>query len=54
MAVLCCAGAALKIYPTSKVGAAAESARLQRCRNGREELLKFEARGSGQEDQPHV
>ena len=32
----------------------AESARLRRRRNGREELPKSEVRGGGQEDQPHV
>ena len=31
-----------------------ESARLQRHRNGREELPKSEVRGGGREDQPHV
>ena len=58
-------------YPTSEVKGSGESARLQRCRNGREELpksevrgsgrgeeiphaLTLEARGGGQEDQPHV
>ena len=34
--------------------AAAKSARLQRRRNGREELPKSEVRGGGREDQPHV
>ena len=32
-------------YPTSEVGAAAKSARLQRRRNGREELYKSEVGG---------
>ena len=40
--------------PRQRSGAAAKSARLQRRRNGREELPKSEARGGGQEDQPHV
>ena len=42
------------VTPRPRSGAAVESARLQRCRNGREELPKSEARGGGQEDQPHV
>ena len=42
------------VTPRPRSGAAAESARLQRHRNGREELPKSEARGGGQEDQPHV
>ena len=35
-------------------GAAAESTRLQRHRNGREELPKSEVRGGGWEEQPEV
>ena len=42
------------VTPRPRSGAVAESARLQRHRNGREELPKSEARGGGQEDQPHV
>ena len=42
------------VTPRPRSGAAAESARLQRCRNGREELPKSEARGGHWEDQPHV
>ena len=42
------------VTPRPRSGAAAKSARLQRRRNGREELPKSEARGGGQEDQPHV
>ena len=41
-------------YPTSEVGAAAESARLQRRRNGQEELPKSEVGGSGREKLPRV
>ena len=59
-----------EVTPCLMSGAAAESARLQRRRNGREELPKSEvrggsgeellhaptpdARGGGQEDQPHA
>ena len=46
--------AAKRSYPTSEVGAAAESARLRLRRNGREELLKSEVRGSSQEELPHT
>ena len=35
-------------------GAAAESARLQRRRNGREELPKSEVRDGGWEELPHI
>ena len=35
-------------------GAAAESARLRRRGNSREELPKSEVRGSGQEELPHI
>ena len=42
------------VTPRPRSGAAAESARLQRRRNGREELPKSEVRGGGREDQPHV
>ena len=40
------------VTPRPRSGAAAESARLQWRRNGREELPKSEARGSGQEEIP--
>ena len=46
--------AAKRSYPTSKIREAAESARLQRLRNGREELPKSEVRGGGREELPHV
>ena len=42
------------VTPRPRSGAAAESARLQRCRNGREVLPKSEVRGSGQEELHHV
>ena len=45
------------VTPHPRSGAVAESARLRRGRNGREELphaLKPEARGVGREDQLHV
>ena len=55
------------VTPCLRSGAAAESARLQRRRNGQEGLPKSEfgaaaersytvseVRGSGQEDQPHI
>ena len=38
------------VTPRPRSGAAAESARLRRCRNGREELLKSGVRSSGRED----
>ena len=40
-------------YATSEVGAVAERARLQRDRNGQEELPTSEVRTSVQEEQPH-
>ena len=40
------------VTPRPRSGAAAESARLQRHRNGREELPKSEVRGGGQEELP--
>ena len=40
--------------PRPRSGAAAESARLQQRRNGREELPKSEVRGGGREELPHV
>ena len=40
------------VTPHPRSGAAAESARLRRRRNGREELPKSEVRGSGWEDLP--
>ena len=42
------------VTPRPRSGAAAESARLQWCRNGGEELPKSEVRGGGREDQPHI
>ena len=42
------------VTPRPRSGAAAESARLQRCRNGREELPKSEARGGGWKELPHA
>ena len=41
------------VTPRPRSGAAAESARLQQRRNGREELPKFEVKG-GQEELPHI
>ena len=45
------------VTPRPRSGAAAESTRLRRRRNGHEELPHAptpEARGGGREDQPHV
>ena len=42
------------VTPRSRSGAVAKSARLQRRRNGREELPESEVRGGGWEDQPHI
>ena len=42
------------VTPRPRSGAAAESTRLQRHRNGREELPKSEVRGGGWEEQPEV
>ena len=42
------------VTPRPRSGAAVESARLQWCRNGGEELPKSEVRGGGREDQPHI
>ena len=42
------------VTPRPRSGAVAESARLRRRRNGREELLKSEVRGGSQEEQPHI
>ena len=42
------------VTPRPRSGAAAKSARLQRCRNGREELPKSEVRGGCQEELPHA
>ena len=42
------------VTPHPRSGAAAECARLQRCRNSGEELPKSEVRGSGQEELPHT
>ena len=41
-------------YPHPRLGAAAESARLQQLRSSLEELPLPEARGSTWEEQPHV
>ena len=43
---------AARSYPTSEVGAAAESARLRLRRNGREELLKSEVRAAARRSYP--
>ena len=43
-----------RVTPRPRSGAAAESARLRRHRNGREELPKSEVRGGGREEQPHI
>ena len=40
--------------PTAEVRAVAESARLQRCRNSREELSRVRGRGGGHEEPPRV
>ena len=40
--------------PRLRSGAGAKSARLQWCRNGREELPKSEIRGSSREELPHA
>ena len=40
------------LHPRS--GAVAQNARLQRCRNGQEELPKSKVRGSGWEELPHI
>ena len=42
------------VTPRPRSGAVAESARLRRRRNGREELPKSEVRGGSQEEQPHI
>ena len=42
------------VTPRLRSGAVAESARLRRRRNGREELPKSEVRGGGPEELPHV
>ena len=42
------------VTPHPRSGAAAESTRLRRHRNGREELPKSKARGGGWEEQPEV
>ena len=42
------------VTPRPRSGAAAKSARLQRCRNRREELPKSEVRGGCQEELPHA
>ena len=43
-----------RVTPRLRAGAAAESARLQRRRNGQEELPKSEVRGDGREELPHA
>ena len=43
-----------RVTPCPKSGAAAESARLRRRRNDREELPKSEVRGGCQEQQTHA
>ena len=40
------------VTPRLRSGAAAESSRLRRCRNGQEELPKSEVRGGGREEIP--
>ena len=42
------------VTPHPRSAAEAESARLQRCRNGREELPKSEVRGGGREELPCI
>ena len=42
------------VTPRPRSGAAAESARLRRHRNSREELPKSEVRGRGREELPHA
>ena len=42
------------VTPRPRSGAAVESARLQWCRNGKEELPKSEVRGGSREELPHV
>ena len=42
------------VAPCPRSGAAAESARLQRRRNGQEELPKSEVRGGRREELPHA
>ena len=42
------------VTPHPRSGAAAESARLRRRRNSREELSQSEIRGGGWEELPHV
>ena len=42
------------VTPRPRSGAAAESARLPRHRNGGEELPKSEVRGGSREELPHV
>ena len=43
-----------EVTPSLRSEAAAESARLQRSRNGRDELPKSEVRGGSQEELPRV
>ena len=42
------------VTPRRRSGAAAESARLRRCRNGLEELPCIRGQGYGQEELPYV
>ena len=42
------------VTPRPRSGAVAKSARLQRHRNGQEELPKFKVRGSSREELPSI
>ena len=42
------------VTPRPRSGAAAKSARLRWCRNGREELPKSEVRGGSREELPRI
>ena len=44
----------IEVSYTSKARGSSQSARLQRHRNGREELPKSEVRGGGREELPHI
>ena len=46
--------AAERSYPTSEVRGGGRESRLQRRRNGREELPKSEVRGGDREELPHI
>ena len=41
-------------YPTSEVRGSGRECQAATCRNSRQELPKSEARGGGQEEQPHL